>query len=125
MLFKIIYLFIIMIIFIFLKSQIIYSSLRVDTVLNSNKVHSGGKLAQNCKSISVTIRLSMLYLFKLDVHFLLLTMLEKALFRPYMRTLSSYTQRHIKISPFGYSMLRTVHSFFQIYGTPFCFSFQL
>lgn len=28
----------------------------------------------------------MLYLFKLDVHFLL-TMLEKALFRPYTRTL--------------------------------------
>ena len=50
MLFKIIYLFIIMIIFIFLKSQIIYSSLRVDTVLNSNKVHSGGKLAQNLKA---------------------------------------------------------------------------
>ena len=33
-----------------LKSQIIYSSVRVDTILNSNKVHSGGKLEQNLKA---------------------------------------------------------------------------
>lgn len=34
-----------------LKSQIIYSFVRVDTVLNSNKAHSGGDLAQNLSAL--------------------------------------------------------------------------
>lgn len=53
------------------KSQIIYSSVRVDTVLNSNKVHKWWKIGTEPISISISIRLFMLYLFKLDVHFLL------------------------------------------------------
>lgn len=35
-----------------LKSQIIYSSVRVDTVLNSNKVHSGGNWHRTYKHLS-------------------------------------------------------------------------
>lgn len=54
-----------------LKSQIIYSFVRVDTVLNSNKVHSGGKPGTELISISVTRRLPTPHLFTLDAYFLL------------------------------------------------------
>lgn len=36
-----------------LKSQIIYSFVRVDTVLNSNKAHSGGEPGTEPISISI------------------------------------------------------------------------
>lgn len=45
-----------------LKSQIIYSFVRVDTVLNSNKAHSGGGPGTEPVSISVKIRPPMPYL---------------------------------------------------------------
>lgn len=53
-----------------LKSQIIYSFVRVDTVLNSNKVHSGGEPGTELISISVTRRLPTPRLFTLDAYFL-------------------------------------------------------
>lgn len=54
-----------------LKSQIIYSFVRVDTVLNSNKVHSGREPGTELTSISVTRRLSTPHRFTLDAYFLL------------------------------------------------------
>lgn len=62
-----------------LKSQIIYSFVRVDTVLNSNKAHSGGEPGTGLTSTSVTRRLSVPHLLTLDAY-CLLTKLKNTLY---------------------------------------------
>lgn len=68
-----------------LKSQIIYSFVRVDTVLNSNKVHSGREPGTELTSISVTKRLSTPHQFTLDAYFLL-SKLKNTLYSDFKNT---------------------------------------